>query len=154
MIDVWQYSEYALSSKYTTVLNNLALQKVINKIFHHRCLAGFWICLEFWIYQCCTWFCRKRSVIHVWQVSEYSLGSEYARTWIYTGCGYANVLRKLYFKDSQYFECLEFWICKSFEFIRSLNMLYVRVINIKVLNMQKFWMYQEPKYAILKGTKY
>ena len=45
VIDVWQYSEYA------TVLNMLGSHKVVNKIFHHKYLTGFWICLEFWKYQ-------------------------------------------------------------------------------------------------------
>ena len=79
VLDVWQYSEYVLDSEYTMVLNMLGLHKVVNKIFHHRYLTGFWICLEFWIYKCYTGFCRKQSVIHVWQVSEYSLGSQYVR---------------------------------------------------------------------------
>ena len=43
------------------------------------------------------------------------------------------VLRKQYFKDSQYFECLEFQISEGFECIRSLNMLYLRVLN-KILD--------------------
>ena len=41
MIDVWQYSEYALDSEYATVLNMLRLHRVLNKILHHRYLAGF-----------------------------------------------------------------------------------------------------------------
>ena len=43
------------------------------------------------------------------------------------------ILHKLYFKYSHYFECLEFWICKGFECIRSLNMLYLKVLN-KILH--------------------
>ena len=46
MIDLWQYSEYALDSEYDTVLNMLGLRKVVNNIFHHICLTGFSICLE------------------------------------------------------------------------------------------------------------
>ena len=34
---------------------------------------------------------RKQPVIHVWEVSEYSLGSQYARVWIYKGREYAKV---------------------------------------------------------------
>ena len=30
------------------------LNMVLNKIFHHRYLTVFWICLEFWICQCYT----------------------------------------------------------------------------------------------------
>ena len=85
LIDVSQYSEYALDSEYATVLNMLGSHKVVNKIFHYKYLTGFWVCLEFWKYQCYTEFCRKQSVIHVWQVSKYSLGSQSARTWIYKG---------------------------------------------------------------------
>ena len=91
VIDVWQYSEYALDSEYATVLNMLGSHKVVNKIFHHKYLTGFWLCLEFWKYQCYTGFCRKQPVIHVWQVSEYSLGSQSARAWIYKGREYAKV---------------------------------------------------------------
>ena len=91
VIDVWQYSEYALDSEYATVLNMLRLHKVVNKIFHHRYLTGFWICFKFWKYQCYTEFCRKQPVIHVWQVSEYSLRSQSARAWIYKGHDYAKV---------------------------------------------------------------
>ena len=75
VIDVWQYYEYALDFEYVTVLNMLGLREVVNKIFHYKYLKGFWMCLEFWIYQCYTGFCRKERVIHVWQVSEYSLDS-------------------------------------------------------------------------------
>ena len=59
----------------------LGSQKVLNKIFQHKYLTGFWICLEFWKHQCYTGFCRKQPVIHVCQVSEYSLGSQSARAW-------------------------------------------------------------------------
>ena len=108
VIDVWQYSEYA------TVLNMLGSHKVVNKIFHHKYLTGFWICLQFWKYQCYTGFCRKQPVIHVWQVSEYSLDSKSYRAWIYMVVNMPRlhmVLHKLYFKDSSYFESLEFWMC-------------------------------------------
>ena len=60
VIHVWQYSEYALDSEYATVLNMLGSHKVVNKIFHHKHLTGFWICLELWKYQCYTGFCRKQ----------------------------------------------------------------------------------------------
>ena len=108
VIDVWQYSEYA------TVLNMLGSHKVVNKIFHHKYLTGFWIWPEFWKYQCYIVFCRKQPVIHVWQVSEYSLGSQSYSAWIDMVVNMSRlhmVLHKLYFKDSHYIECLEFWIC-------------------------------------------
>ena len=117
MIDVWQYSEYALDSEYATTLNILGSHKVVNKIFHHKYLTGFWICLEFWKYQCYTVFCKKQPVIHVWQVFEYSLGSQSYRAWIYMVVNMSRlhiVLHQLYFKDSHYFQCLEFWICEGY----------------------------------------
>ena len=91
VIDVWQYSEYALDSEYAMVLSILGSHKAVNKIFHYKYLTGFWIYLEFWKYRCYTGFCRKQPVIHVWQVSEYSLGSQSARAWIYKGREYAKV---------------------------------------------------------------
>ena len=116
VIDVWQYSEYALNSEYATVLNMLGSHKVVNKILHHKYLTGFWICLQFWKYQCYAGFCRKQPVIHVSQVSEYSLDSQSYRAWIYMVVNMPRlhmVLHELYFKDSHYWfsECLEFWIC-------------------------------------------
>ena len=59
LIEVWQYSEYALDSEYVKVLNPL-LHKAASKIFNHNYLTGFWICLEFWIYHFYTRFCRKQ----------------------------------------------------------------------------------------------
>ena len=105
---------YVLDSEYATVLNMLRSHKVVNKFFHHKHLTGFWICLQFWKYQCYTGFCRKQPVIHVWKVSEYSLGPQTYRAWIYIVVNMPRlymVLHKLCFKDSHYFECLEFWIC-------------------------------------------
>ena len=93
MIDVWQYYEYALDSEYARVLNMLGSHMVLNKISHNRYLTWFWICLEFWICQCYTGFCRKRPIIHVWQSFEYSSGSQYARTWIYMGCEHCKVTK-------------------------------------------------------------
>ena len=115
MIAVWQYCEYALDSEYARVLNMLGLYMVPNKILHNIYLPGFWMCLEFWTCQCYLGFCRKRPIIHVWQSFDYSSGSQYARAWVCMGCKYAKVtlgfVFKLYFKDSRYLECLEFWIC-------------------------------------------
>ena len=64
---VWHFDEYVLVSEYAMVLNMLELHMVLNKILHNRYLTGFWICLEFRICQCYTGFCRKLSIIHVWQ---------------------------------------------------------------------------------------
>ena len=91
VIDIWQYSEYALNSEYSTALNMLGSLKVMNKIFHQKYLTGFWICLEFWKCQCYTGFCRLKLVTHVSQVFKYSLGSQFARALIYKGREYANV---------------------------------------------------------------
>ena len=86
----------------------------LKEIFPRKYLTGFWICLEFWKYQCCTGFCRKQPIIHDWQVSEYSLGSQSYKAWIYMVVNMSRlpmVLHKLCIKGSLYFECLEFWIC-------------------------------------------
>ena len=107
--------------EYTRVLNMSDLHKVLNKLFHDRCLTvlwiclGFWICqgfryarvmneisqnrywtwfwiyLQFWLWQFYTGFCRKRSIVHVWQSFEYSSGSQSARSWICIGCEYCKV---------------------------------------------------------------
>ena len=109
-IDVWQYYEYVLDCEHATVLNML----------DHTML---------WI---------KFSIINIWQGSEYASSSENTSvtlgsvghtcltgSWLFIGllicqglnkqgswiCQGYIVLCKLYFKDSQYFECLEFWIC-------------------------------------------
>ena len=112
VIDVWQYSEYALGSEYATVLNMLGLQRL-------------------WI---------KLSIIDTGQGSEYALSSEYTsvtqgsiensplymfdrfltipwalnmlglkRTSIANMPNLHMVLCKVYFKDSQYW-IHEFWI--------------------------------------------
>ena len=112
VIDVWQYSEYALGSEHATVLNMLGLQRL-------------------WI---------KLSIIDTGQGSEYALSSEYTSVtqgsiensplymfdrfltipWALNMLGLkctsiANmpnlhmVLCKVYFKDSQYW-IHEFWI--------------------------------------------
>ena len=132
MIDVWQYSKYPLDSEYATDLNMLGPHKVVNKIFHDKYLTGFWICLEFWKYQCYTWFCRKQPVIHVWQISKYSLGSQSARAWIYKGREYAKVTHGSAWSVFQRFSL--FW-------------------TSWVLNMLRFLRYEESKYAILKGSE-
>ena len=65
------------------------------------------------------------------------------------------VLHKFCFKGSHYFECFEFWICnKGFECIRSLNMLYLRVMN-KVLYpiyFTEFWI--NHCFKICHATEY
>ena len=67
-----------------------------------------------------------RSIIHVWQSFEYSSGS-IPRVLDMLGFEYTRVVNmpklhmvlcKLYFKDSRYLECFEFWIC------------YVKVLNL------------------------
>ena len=107
--------------QYTRVLKMSGLRKVLNKLFHDRCLTvlwiclgfwicqgfkyarvmneisqnryltWFWICLEFWLWQFYTGFCRKRSIVHVWQSFEYCSGSQCARSWICIGCEYCKV---------------------------------------------------------------
>ena len=105
VIDVRQYSEYVLdseychSSKYARVTNLWITFSIID-IWH---------------------------VIHVWQVSENSLGSQYVKyTRVVNIRRLHMVLCKLHFKDSQY-------------------------RMSRVLIMLRFWMYQEFKYAILNS---
>ena len=45
-IDAWQGSDYSAGSAYTRVFNMPGLQKVLKKMMHHGCLAGFQICSE------------------------------------------------------------------------------------------------------------
>ena len=143
MIDVWQYSEYALDSEYATVLNMLGSHKVVNKIFHDKHLTGFWICLQFWKYQCYAGFCRKQPVIHVWQVSEYSVGSQCYRVWINT------VVNMLRLQSSWVLNMLNFWMYqKSKDAIlqgSELNIssyIFGRVLNIpRFQNISEFWIY-------------
>ena len=145
MIDVWQYSEYALDSEYATFLNMLGSDKVVNKIFHYKYLTRFWICLEFWKYQV-TQVSVENSPPYMF---ERFLSSSWALSLPGLECTRVlnmprlhMVLRKLYVKDSKYFECLEFWICEGFECIRSLNMLYLRVLSIlHRIYLTKFWIY-------------
>ena len=81
---------------------NLILQKYLAKIIivvnyfhkalHHKCLAVFWICLGFWIYQ----------------------RSEYTRVrgfWVYQDCEYAG-----------FWTCFWFWICEDSGYTKVLNM--------------------------------
>ena len=114
VIDVWQYSEYALDSEYATFLNMLGSDKVVNKIFHYKYLTRFWICLEFWKYQV-TQVSVENSPPYMF---ERFLSSSWALSLPGLECTRVlnmprlhMVLRKLYVKDSKYFECLEFWIC-------------------------------------------
>ena len=91
MIVFWEYYEHSLDSKYARVLNILRLRMVLNKITHNRYLTGFWICLEFWIYQRYTGLLKKQHIIRVWRSSEYSLETQYVTAWIYKGCERAKV---------------------------------------------------------------
>ena len=114
VIDVWQYPKYALDSEYATVLNMLRSHKVLNKIFHHKYLAGFWNASR----------SENNSVTQgsVENSPPYMFDRFLSIPWALNLPGFeytrvANmprlhmVLRKLCFKDSHYFECLEFWIC-------------------------------------------
>ena len=111
VIDVWQYSEYALDSEYATVLNMLGLHQVVNKIFHHRYLTGFWICENTSVAQNSSVESSPSYMFDRFLSIPWSLimpGLEYTR--VVTMPRLHMFLCKLYFKDSQYFECLEFWI--------------------------------------------
>ena len=65
--------------------------QILNKILHHKYFTGFWICLELWLCQCYTAFCRKRPIINVWKDSEYSLGYQFATASICKGFEYGKV---------------------------------------------------------------
>ena len=60
----WMWFDFRISQscEYTRVLHMSGLYKVLNKIFHDRCLTVFWISPGFWI----------------WQGSKYASSSEYA----------------------------------------------------------------------------
>ena len=129
MIDVWQYYECAFDSEYTRVLNMLGSQMILNKILHNRYLAGFGICLEFWIIQLhhrsltgfwiflrfwiyqdskyakVTQDCWQMLHIDAWQDSEYSLGSKYGRVLNMSG------LHKVLNKTHHYRYLIVSWIC-------------------------------------------
>ena len=111
LIDIWHYSIHVLDSEYATVLKMLRLHKVVNKIFHHT----FWQGSEYASsseYTSVTQGSVENSPPHMfkrflsvsWALSM--LGLEYTRV--------MNILTfhmVLCFKNSQYFDCLEFWIC-------------------------------------------
>ena len=81
IIDVWQDSEYASSSKHTSVTQG-SIENSAPYMF-------------------------DRFLSISWALNMLEL--EYTR--VVNIPRLHTVLCKLYFKDSQYFECLEFWIC-------------------------------------------
>ena len=127
MIDVWQYYECAFDSEYTRVLNMLGSQMILNKILHNRYLAGFGICLEFWIIQL-----HHRSLTGFWI---------FLRFWIYQDSKYARLhkfLKKccniVAWQDSKYSSCSE---CG-----RVLNMPELHIVLNKTLHYRfliGFW---------------
>ena len=91
---------------------DLRLHMVLNKIHHHRSWALFRICLEFWPWRCYTGFYRKQPfmfarVLSILRVLS-MLGLEDTKA-VNIPMSHM-ILCKLYFKDSWYFECLEFQI--------------------------------------------
>ena len=139
---VWHYDEQVLVSEYAMVLNMLELHMVLNKILHNRYLTGFWICLEFRICQCYTGFCRKVSIIHVWQ----SFNNHSILNGILNGIfGILNVL------GSEYAKVLNLsgvQICKCPNKVtkgsekNTLLYIFDRVLNIpRFQNMPRFWIY-------------
>ena len=135
IIDIWQYYEYPLDSKYARVQNMLGLY------------TWFWLkfsVIDIWqgsVYDLSSeyvsvtqGFCRKRNIIYICQSFEYSSDSYNARSWIYKGYNMPRlhrVLRELYFKDPQLF-----WMSW-------------------VLKMLRFWIYQESLYSIVtKGSEW
>ena len=126
MIGVWQHSEYALDFGYAKVLIMLGLHMILNSILQHRYLTVYWICLVFWICHFYTRFCRKRPITNVWL--------------------FLSILRVLN---------LRAWICKGCEFSKIAVFWRFTVFWMPwVLNILRFRMYQESKYAIVtKSSK-
>ena len=113
VMDVCQYSEYPLDSEYAMVLNMLESHKWIK-----FSMINIWQGSEY------TSSSENTNVTQAFVESSpsYMLGRFLSIPWALNlpGLEYTRVLsmprlhmvlRKLYFKDSQYFECLEFWIC-------------------------------------------
>ena len=105
-----------MDSKYHKVLNMRKLQMVLNEVPHNRYLTGF----EFWICQCYTGFCRKRSIISARPSFENSSGYQYARAWIYKGCEYD--------KGTEGFSVN--YILKIHGILNVLSSEYARVLNL------------------------
>ena len=91
----------------------LGLHKVLNKIFHDRCLIVLWICQG-------SKNARLPSIMQVSQSFEYSSSFQYARAGVVNGPRLHNIPWTLYFEDS-----------------RLLNVLSSEYAK------QRFWMYQE-----------
>ena len=111
MIDVWQYSKYALDSEYATVLNMLWSHKVVIKFsIINICQGSEYVSssentsvTQGSVENSLSYLFDRFLIIH-WALNL--PGLEYAR--IVNMPRLHMVQRKLYFKDSQYFECLEF----------------------------------------------
>ena len=145
-IVVWQYFQHALDSKYAMVLNMPGLHKVVNKLFHHRYLTGFWICLSF----------EKTSVTQ--GSVENSPSYMFVRflsipwalnmpgSWICQGytCFCVNCILKI----------LSIFNVLSSEYAKVLNMLNLRDLN-KILHrvyLTGFWIYHG--FKICQGSEY
>ena len=130
----WQYSEYALDSEYTTVVILLGSQKVVNKIFHHKYLRG----------------------------SEYASNSENI------GVTQDSVENSPSYMFDRFLSIPWTLNLPGLEYTRVVNMPRLHMFPCKmyftfywfsvfwmswVLKMLRFWMYQKPKYVILKGSE-
>ena len=124
IINIWQGYEYASSSENTSVTQG-SLENSLSYMF-------------------------DRFLSIPWSLSLQGL--EYIR--VVNMPRLHMVLGKLYFKDSQYFEYLGFWICQGFECIRSLNRLCLRVLDKILLTMYLtgFWIYHG--FKICQGSEY
>ena len=134
MIDIWHYYEYALYSEYARVLNMLRLLMVLSKFS----VIDIWHGSEYanviqGSVQNGPSYMFDRDLSIPWVISM--LGHKYARVVNMTRLH--RVLCKLHFKDSRYFECVEFWIGQGFK--------YTTVS--KVLNTLGFRICQGSKYT-------
>ena len=81
MIYVWQYYEYNLDSDYARVLIILGLHMVLNKI----------LCIDIWQGSEQASSSVENTPSYMFDGVLYSLGSHYAKAWIYKGCEYVKI---------------------------------------------------------------
>ena len=128
MIDVWHYDEYALDSEYARVLNMLSY----------------------------TWFWIKLHIIDIWQGFKYVWSSEYA------SAAQGSLENDPSYMFDRVLRIPRIINMLGLEFTRVVNMIRLQRAQWKhyfkafwiswVLNMLRFWIYQESKYG--KVTKY
>ena len=130
----WDFRIYQ-SYEYTRVLNMSGLRKVLNKIFHDRCLAVLWICIVFWM---CQGFKYARITVHHTCLTEF---------WVFLGssvCWGLNI------------QGLWIWQCYT-GFCVNCILKIQGILNVLSSEYpeSRFWMYLESKYVIVtKGAEW